>query len=102
MWPFSSTSPPSSIDQDFITRYWDLKAQVDGMQLLIDDQLHEIENRYKRAEQSERRLAQKREEGSPCADEEGSPAGVQHPSIIALKKRQHKDVAQTRADPLAG
>lgn len=99
MWLFSARAQPNTLSQEFIARYWDLEAKVSAMQLLIDDQLHELELRYKRSEQAERRLEEKRDgAASPCADDDVTG----NPAIIALKKRQGTYAAQARADPLAG
>ena len=69
------------------------------MQLLIDDQLHELELRYKRSEQAERRLVEKRDESAqPCEE----PDLSSHPALLALRRRQHKDASPTRAHSLTG
>jgi len=73
MWPFSTPEPPNTIGQDFITRYWDLVGRVDSLEAHLDDRLDELERRYKRAEQSERRLDEKRAK-TPC-DEDQVPLG---------------------------
>lgn len=99
MWPFPARAQPDTLSQEFIARYWDLEAKVSAMQLLIDDQLHELELRYKRSEQAERRLENKRDESAqPCEEPDLSP----HPALVALRRRQHKDAPQTRADSLQG
>jgi len=72
MWFASTPKPPRTLDQDFITRYWDLVGRVDKMEAHLDDILEEVQRRYKRAEQSERRLDEKRER-SPCDDEQEVP-----------------------------
>jgi len=70
---FSTSPQPSTLDQDFITRYWDLVGRVDKMETHLDDIMDEIERRYKRAEQSERRLDEKRAKDTPWPDEEQPP-----------------------------
>jgi len=72
MWPFSTKLPPSTLDQDFIQRYWDLSARVDALSAQLDERLDELERRYKRAEQSERRLDSKRAEEDWPDDEQPS------------------------------
>jgi len=71
MW-FRTKTPTCTIDQDFITRYWDLQGRVDNLEAQLEDRLHELELRYKRSEQAERRLDEKRQE-SPCSDESERP-----------------------------
>jgi len=66
--PFSRAPRAPTLDQDFVTRYWDLSGKVDSLEARVEDRLDEIERRYKRAEQAERRLDAKRAEESPCAD----------------------------------
>jgi len=102
MWPFTDSTQPSTtptLDQEFIARYWDLEGRVVAMESNIDDRLHELEKRYKRAEQAERRLDGKQADDSPCPDE---PAD--HPAIIAMKARRGGNHVATspRVDPTAG
>lgn len=84
MWPFSASPQPSTLDQDFITRYWDLVGRVDKMETHLDDIMDEIERRYKRAEQSERRLDAKRA-NSPCPEDEEPP--VRRQSVYDIASR---------------
>jgi len=87
MW-FRSKPAPNSIDQDFITRYWDLSGRVESLEAHVDDRLHELEKRYKRSEQAERSLAKKKE--GPCADDNGNPGT--HRIIQALRNSQKRTV----------
>ncbi len=68
MWPFSTQAQPPTLDQEFITRYWDLAARVDSLESQLDGRLEYLEKTYKRAEQSERRLDEKRARETPCSD----------------------------------
>jgi len=72
MWWKSTREQPSTLDQDFITRYWDLSSRVDALTAQLDERLDELERRYKRAEQSERRLDAKRAD-TPCPEDEEPP-----------------------------
>jgi len=45
-----------------IARYWDLSARVQTLEDRLDSSLDELQRRYQRAEQAERRMDQKREE----------------------------------------
>lgn len=99
MWPFSHEIPPSTLDQEFIQRYWDLVGRVDSLEARLEEQLDELGKRYKRSEQAERRLEEKRSEDSPCAEEPGREL---HPALVALKKRQGiANAAPTRSNPVA-
>ncbi len=84
MWPFSTRAQPSTLDQDFIARYWDLHSHVSALEAQLDERLDELERRYKRAEQSERRLDEKRSEESPCPD--ATPDGAAR-SVFDIAKR---------------
>lgn len=82
--PFTRHKPPT-IDQDFITRYWDLAGKVDKLESVLDERLDEVERRYKRAEQAERRLEGKRVEADkPCQEDTSG----QHPALRALRARR--------------
>jgi len=85
---FKRSSSVSTIDQDFITRYWDLVGRVDALEAHLADRLDELEKRYKRAEQSERRLKEKQQKGEDCedCDEDGIPHA--NSAIAALKARR--------------
>ena len=84
MWPFSTPEQPSTLDQDFISRYWDLQSHVTALEAQMDERLDELERRYKRAEQSERRLDEKRQD-TPCP--EGPEAGSVRTSVFDIAKR---------------
>lgn len=93
MWPFSTPPQSSTLDQDFIQRYWDLRAEVGALDARLDERLDELERRYKRAEQSERRLDQKRLEEAPCPDE------VEWPGIYGIARRARESrIAASRLD----
>lgn len=96
---FFGTKPPQTLDQDFIKRYWDLEGRIIQLEERIGAQLDELSKRYRRAEQSERRLEEKREAAVPC-DEESE--GDQHPAILALKRRQTRVIAPITAHPESG
>lgn len=81
---FSTPEPPSTLDQDFIQRYWDLVGRTDSLEAHLDDRLDELERRYKRAEQSERRLDEKRAKETPCPD--ATPDGAAR-SVFDIAKR---------------
>lgn len=82
--PFARHRAPT-IDQDFVTRYWDLAGRVDKMEGHLDDRLDDLERRYKRSEQAERRLEGKKAEAAkPCPDD----ISGQHPALRALRQRR--------------
>lgn len=59
MWPFTSKRP-QTLSEEFVTRYWDLEARVSGLETKLEERLEELQRRYQRAEQAERRLDAKR------------------------------------------
>jgi len=85
MWPFSRQLHSSTLSQDFIQRYWDLSARVDSLEGTLDARLDYLEKTYKRAEQSERRLEQKRSGETPCPDI--VPDGAAPSSLYRLARR---------------
>jgi len=102
MWPFTASpglSTAPTLDQEFIARYWDLEGRVIALESNIDERLHELEKRYKRAEQAERRLNGKK---PPCEDEENEhDVGAHHLALKALKERQNR-ASSPRIDIAAG
>lgn len=102
MWPFTAplqTSTTPVLDQEFIARYWDLEGRVIHLESNVDDRLHELEKRYKRAEQSERRLLEGKKAPGDCED-----CPDENPLIKALKLRQgeNRHAAQARLNSSAG
>ena len=58
MWPFNFKRP-QTLSEVFVIRYWDLAARLDSLETRLEERLDELQRRYQRAEQSERRLDQK-------------------------------------------
>jgi len=70
MW-FKRTKPPLQLSEELVQRVWDLSGQIKQLEDRIDAALEDLERRYRRAEQGERRWEAK-QKGSDCEDEEGS------------------------------
>jgi len=68
MWLFKSKETPG-LTQELIERTWDLSGRLKQLESVLDDRLTELANRYRRAEQSEKRLDDKKAT-TPCEDEE--------------------------------
>jgi len=99
MWPFSRPTQPPTLDQEFITRYWDLSARVDSLESQLEGRLEYLEKTYKRAEQSERRLEQKRSVDSPCPDI--VPDGAAPSSLYRLARRA-SELVESAGDSATG
>lgn len=84
MFPFTPPPLPNTLSQDFIERYWDLESRVTALDAQITERLDELERRYKRAEQSERRLDEKRAKETPCPD--ATPDGAAR-SVFDIARR---------------
>jgi len=83
---FSTRNKSARLDQEFVSRYWDLVGRVGHLEDRLEERLHELELRYKRSEQSLRRLDEKRQE-KPC-DEEKSPNGSMSPAFQEARSRR--------------
>jgi len=97
MW-FSSPKPAPSLTQDLVERTWDIEGRLKQLEDRLTAELDELSKRYRRAEQSEKRLADKRT-SSDCEDCDDEPAV--HPAIAALKRRQNGTLA-ARVNSLTG
>lgn len=52
-----------TLDEEFVERYWDLKARVGALEDRLEAALDDLQRRYQRAEQAERRLEAKQTNG---------------------------------------
>jgi len=81
MW-FKKGKTAPSLSEELVQRVWDLSGHLKQLEGNLEERLDELAKRYRRAEQSEKRLEDKRA-SSPCDDEE--KVGRVHP---ALRSRQ--------------
>lgn len=96
---FSRSDQPSTLSQEFITRYWDLHARLDSLEASLDSRLDYLEKTYKRVEQSERRLDQKRNGSSPCPDLVADGAA---PSSLYALARRASEFVESAGNPAEG
>jgi len=86
MWFFKSKETPG-LTQELIERTWDLSGRLKQLEGNLDERLTELAARYRRAEQSEKRLDDKKA-SAPCEDEE--KVRRVHPAVRARKERQNR------------
>jgi len=96
---FFRIKDPPGLTQDLVQRVWDLTGRIEQLEDRLEAKLDDLAKRYRRAEQSESRLEKKK--GEPCLDCPDEETD-DHPSILALKRRQGKHVSSTQADSRAG
>jgi len=84
MW-FSKKNTAPSLTEDLVQRVWDVQGRLKQLEQGMDERLEELSKRYRRAEQSEKRLEDKKA-SSPCDDEENGRRV--HPYIAARRKRR--------------
>jgi len=83
MWFFNRKEAPG-LTQELVERTWDLSGRLKLLESTLDERLVELSNRYRRAEQSEKRFDDKKA-STPCDDAE--QVRRVHP---ALRARQVK------------
>lgn len=76
--------PTSSLSEELLERVWDLSGRLKQLETSVDERLLELAARYRRAEQSEKRLDSKKA-SSPCDDEVPSPRV--HPALRSRAER---------------
>lgn len=84
MWFFNRKEAPG-LTQELVERTWELTGRLKLLESTLDERLVELSNRYRRAEQSEKRLDDKKAV-SPCDDDE-KVRGV-HPALRARQARR--------------
>jgi len=77
----------SGLSEELVQRVWDVSARLKQLEGNLDERLAELSARYRRAEQSEKRLDEKRA-ARPCDDDE--PVRKQHPYLAARRKRRER------------
>jgi len=84
MW-FRKTKPASALTQELVEAVWDVKGHLKQLESRFEAELDELSKRYRRAEQSEKRLTDK-QASTPCEDAEAS--GRVHPALRARQRRR--------------
>jgi len=69
MW-FRKTKPAPGLTEELVQRVWDLSGNLKQLEAVLNERLSELAARYRRAEQSEKRLDEKRT-SKPCDDADG-------------------------------
>jgi len=86
MW-FSKKNTAPSLSEELVQRIWDFSGRLKVLESTLDERLVELANRYRRAEQSEKRLDDKKA-STPCEDEER--VRRVHPAVRARRARQDR------------
>jgi len=84
MW-FSKRKEAPGLTEELVQRTWDLSGRLKLLESTLDERLVELSNRYRRAEQSEKRLDDKKA-SAPCDDDENERRV--HPALRARQKRR--------------
>jgi len=84
MW-FSKKNTAPVLTEELVQRTWDLAGRLKHLEDTLDERLEDLSKRYRRAEQSEKRLDDKKA-ATPC-DDAGEARRV-HPALRARQKRQ--------------
>jgi len=75
----------SPLSEELLERIWDLSGRLKQLESTLEERLDELSRRYRRAEQSEKRLDQK-EASSPCDD--ASKGSRVHPALRGRAERK--------------
>jgi len=84
MW-FRKTNTAPALTQELVEAVWDVKGHLKQLEARFEAELDELAKRYRRAEQSEKRLNEK-QASTPCEDAEAS--GRVHPALRARQRRR--------------
>jgi len=84
MW-FSKRNAAPKLTEELVQRIWDVNGRLKQLEGALNERLEELAKRYRRAEQSEKRLDEKTSAG-PCADAD-APRSV-HPALRARQLRR--------------
>jgi len=84
MW-FSKRNEAPGLTQELVERTWELTGRLKLLESTLDERLVELSNRYRRAEQSEKRLDDKKA-STPCDDKENGRKV--HPALKARYARR--------------
>jgi len=84
MW-FSKKNTAPLLTEELVQRIWDLNGRLKHLESTLDERLEDLSKRYRRAEQSEKRLDDKKA-STPC-DEEDRVKRV-HPALRARQARR--------------
>jgi len=83
MW-FRKTKPALGLTEELVQRVWDISGNLKQVESVLEERLTELAARYRRAEQSEKRLDAKRA-SDDCDD--CPPEDRVHPALRARKAR---------------
>jgi len=84
---FFSRKKASPLSEELLERVWDVSGRLKQLEGNLDERLAELSARYRRAEQSEKRLDEKK--ASPCRDDSQGEARV-HPALRGRLERRER------------
>lgn len=84
MW-FRKTKPAPGLTEELVQRVWDISGNLKQVEAVLKERLDELAARYRRAEQSEKRLDAKRasDECDDCGGDKRT-----HPALRARQARR--------------
>lgn len=94
MW-FKKRKTTPSLSEDLVERVWDLSGNLKQLEANLEDRLEELAKRYRRAEQSEKRLAEKSAASAPCAEDRLARV---HPALRGRAERLQRANSHLRED----
>lgn len=79
--------PAPALSEELVQRVWDLSGNLKQLESRLDERLEDLAKRYRRAEQSEKRLDDKKA-SSPCDEPQSQPRV--HPALRGRLERQQR------------
>lgn len=86
MW-FRKRNAAPQLTEELLERHWDVQGRLKQLEATLDERLEELSRRYRRAEQSEKRLDDKKA-SSDCEDCDDDKKV--HPALKARKARRER------------
>jgi len=88
MW-FSGKNTAPVLTQELVERTWDLSGRLKQLESTLNERLDELSKRYRRAEQSEKRLDDKNAKGGGGCEDETPRV---HPALAARYRRREAQI----------
>jgi len=96
MWGRQKAKAAETLLEEHVKRLWDMKARLKALEDRFESSLDELAKRYRRAEQAERKRAERAKDPLQIDLEDQIAAADRNPAIVELLARRKARASNSR------